>query len=81
MQLRGIVVAFATGFVVSLAAACAPYTCDQTTCIGCCIGNTCHAGTTNAICGKLGEVCKVCTGCSFEGTCTNPVAVSDGGVP
>jgi hypothetical protein len=36
--------------------------CGPTTCVGCCAGTICVAGTTNASCGSHGLACEQCTG-------------------
>jgi hypothetical protein len=36
--------------------------CGPATCVGCCAGSLCVAGTTNASCGSHGLACEECTG-------------------
>lgn len=44
-----------------------------TTCAGCCVGEVCQAGTTNAQCGKAGATCTACPAatdvCRADQTC------------
>ena len=46
--------------------------CGPQTCIGCCQGGTCNAGTTPASCGASGQPCQACpSGYAYEyGQCT-----------
>lgn len=60
----------------------APPTC-AVTCTGCCSGETCSAGTSEAACGTDGESCAVCSG--VRGICFQQACVCDvcagGGCP